>query len=881
MKRKLFAAALFVIFFAGAVLVFNVILNRNLTYQSVENTKPTMDLAYAGFDGVVIDEMQGQRQVLNTSLTRDSIVTVDKSQEIEVFLPGKYADKKVSYMLRNFDGSNLVEDGEMTFKDMENGMAVFTVAFRMSLTQDTEYRFFISMDEIKDASATDAKGETIYYSTRVKKMEKNQVQAFLSYAELFHANMLAADQNAAVEAANAAGESNVSVVEIATGMDAVIQTGSGKDNSIYHVTLASSVDALTYAGMQLEIAKAPVASITELAGDHATIKYSFKAICNENDGVHTYSIDEYFQLKYEESKAAVTMTAYTRDMEEDFRLTNIDSNNRSILLGVTDPDQVNWIENEKGYAVAFVVDDSVWFYNSRSEYISSVFGSNAVEAANATHSFTGSGIRLLKLDEETLTFAVFGRVQEGEREGQNGIALYQYQIDTGVLQEVVFIETDLEYEALKLQVGRLMYYVSERHMFYTLLGDSLLEVNVRTGAKKELVKDMPADLIYVSEDMTAVAFPDTSDLTAVKKIHLLNLETNKEYVIEDAGRNLNILSFLGDNLLYGSADAERVSKRADGTPNFYYSAFTIVNRDNSQVKKYEKSGFYISDYSLEQGKVYLTRVTTDPSLDIATASDANVIGGYMEASSDYMSYLPEDKATAVTVTSETDEDGIERTYLKFPNTVYISGSPDEILTKVQQNRAERVLNIESTVSKDDVYLYDVRGVQGLYRSKGSAIKLAEENHGFITDGDGNKIYEEKTVKPFLTVAGTFAYQKADTVDASYDACTYMALLSTGSAADYSSVQKLHNFEEAFQEYGSNALGLNVSGADLDTAIVFLSDGAPFVARISSGYVLVVSYNSEYIRYYNPLTDSEERMVRSAFERECIGAGNEFYVWQKK
>ena len=180
MKRKLFAAALFVIFFAGAVLVFNVILNRNLTYQSVENTKPTMDLAYAGFDGVVIDEMQGQRQVLNTSLTRDSIVTVDKSQEIEVFLPGKYADKKVSYMLRNFDGSNLVEDGEMTFKDMENDMAVFTVAFRMSLTQDTEYRFFISMDEIKDASATDAKGETIYYSTRVKKMEKNQIFYILS-----------------------------------------------------------------------------------------------------------------------------------------------------------------------------------------------------------------------------------------------------------------------------------------------------------------------------------------------------------------------------------------------------------------------------------------------------------------------------------------------------------------------------------------------------------------------------------------------------------------------------------------------------------------------------------------------------------------------------
>lgn len=80
------------------------------------------------------------------------------------------------------------------------------------------------------------------------------------------------------------------------------------------------------------------------------------------------------------------------------------------------------------------------------------------------------------------------------------------------------------------------------------------------------------------------------------------------------------------------------------------------------------------------------------------------------------------------------------------------------------------------------------------------------------------------------------------MDASYDACTYMALLSTGSLADYSSVQKLHNFEEAFQEYGSNALGLNVSGADLDTAIVFLLDGAPFVARISSGYVLVVSYN---------------------------------------
>ena len=75
-------------------------------------------------------------------------------------------------------------------------------------------------------------------------------------------------------------------------------------------------------------------------------------------------------------------------------------------------------------------------------------------------------------------------------------------------------------------------------------------------------------------------------------------------------------------------------------------------------------------------------------------------------------------------------------------------------------------------------------------------------------------------------------------------------------------------------------GLNISGATVDAAISFLSDGIPFTVKMPEGqYVLVVSYNANYIRYYDPVLGKEVRTSRSGFTADVVEAGGEIYVYR--
>ena len=142
------------------------------------------------------------------------------------------------------------------------------------------------------------------------------------------------------------------------------------------------------------------------------------------------------------------------------------------------------------------------------------------------------------------------------------------------------------------------------------------------------------------------------------------------------------------------------------------------------------------------------------------------------------------------------------------------------------------------------------------------------------------MYRDKIIRPYLTVAGTFNYKAVESAEDSFAACNYMCLLAAGVNADYEEVRSTANFVKSFEMYDSQAKGINISGILLDTAIGYLSDGSPFVAKISDGYVLVVSYNDDFIRYYDPMQDKEVKVQRYLFLLDCEDQGNEFYTYVK-
>ena len=74
-------------------------------------------------------------------------------------------------------------------------------------------------------------------------------------------------------------------------------------------------------------------------------------------------------------------------------------------------------------------------------------------------------------------------------------------------------------------------------------------------------------------------------------------------------------------------------------------------------------------------------------------------------------------------------------------------------------------------------------------------------------------------------------------------------------------------------------GVNLVGCDVDNALFYLCQGAPVIAKLGADtYVLIISYNSATIRYYNPVTGEEHREERYLIENTFAEQGNQFFTY---
>lgn len=903
-KRVLFGSLLFIIVFIGAALSFNYIWNLGAGTRAVEGYNPTMGKAYILFNGQKINSMLGYNAPLDTSLYRDSIIPIDSSKTIDILLPGSVDNgAEIKYELRSFDGTNLIEEGDFRFVEKKNELTAYSVSLRMSLTTGTEYSFVIKAEKGNDI--------TRFY-TRVVRYDDIRLSGFIDYAKSFsdaayERNSMAfvtASNTDAVMTYNVSGdeaemkkteENEEKETMIATSTDAmegvriadITSVFSSADalSSMYnasqaknivsngnpgYVTLGSSYEDVVYNGMKMGRLSDPVPKVKEFSPDSAIIELRYKAISEENNTSKTYAVTEYISLEYDNGDAAIKVQDYRRYVNQDFSADGFDTEHNSICLGITADRTPEYLSDESGKKLAFVADTSLWVVNTEENQYSSIYGTSSDEAVKERIPQEGYDIKLLNVDENVVDFVVYGRINEGPREGENGIGLYEYNLEDSTMKEIEFISSDMSLDAMRLSVGRFAYYDKKNRKFYVLMGDSLLEIDIFTGQMNEKISGVPCNQIVVSDTSKIVAFPDTKDLTNVSKITIINFDTGKEIIKTESGHKLALLGFVGNDIMYGTTLPEDVSRDTDGTPTFLFDKLYIVDSNGWDAKKYDKEGILVSGIKFEDNTIYLSRVSRNEET-----------GELTSASDDYISYKPIRMSEKVGISILKNESENEELHLRFPDGVFVGSSNKELLTKVANSSASEVIDHRDIeIDKDTSYIYEASGISGVSYSIGKAVQQVYETGGFVVDGYGDVIYRERQSRPYLTVAGTFEYKAVEDEASSFAACNYMCILASGMNANYDEVRSKNDWEDSFYMYGNEVRGINISGVKLDTAIGYLSDGSPFAAKIADRYVLVVSYNADFVRYYDPIDDEEVRIQRYAFQLKCEDQGNEFYTYIK-
>ena len=819
------------VFLAAAVIVdrFN---NRSYNSLAIEMQDARLPVAYVVYQDRYINCMHGYTSDVDTALLRDSITPVDDEKHIEIVLDDSenYASA-CSYELRSIAGDSLIENGELTSDSERDGYAVYDINIRMDIASDMEYMLVFKV--------TDADGEVASYYTRIVINDDYHASELLSFVDRI--NDATYDFDVAEEDSVISGYKDTYMSDEGIKEDT--------EDSLIHTTLSSSYDMLTWNGLEPVKVSSVIPTIKEIDTNYAVIELCYIAESIDDDDLTAYySIKEYYRVSYADE--IFSLINFDRYVEEYFDRTSISVDNNAYEIGIADDTDIEYRYSENNKLLSFVRQGQLWLYDYSSARISLVFGFWLDDIENTRNTYDNYDINIVSMDDDgNMIFVVYGYMNRGAHEGELGIGLYSYTKSSEELCELLFVENNVPYDVMKEELGRLTYY--DGSVLYFMLGGKINAINVADKKMSYYVSDISMDSVFISDNMELMVYPDSDNPLDITTLTLVNFATGETYTIEaDQGECLMGYGFISSDFVYGTGTSS-----ADADGNIPYHTLTIINGSNELRKEYaDKYGFY--NVVIDGDMIYL--------------DDDN-----------FITFKADDTNPGITVSQIMDSDGITRAYFVFPSNVYISYQPKLIITANKDNAPNNMV-IDVTNEAANYMVYDNLGLSGIFYEAGEAIIYATEVSGIVVSRDGEIVYRKSDSQEYNTIAAQILHYSSGDADASLQDCIYITLVYEGQTPDYDDITPYlaedRGVVAALSELGKYP-GADISGLSLDMLLSYVSDGIPVICRISDGrYVLVVSYNSTHVRYYDPISGEEVKVTREQYESAMALWDNEMYAY---
>lgn len=898
--RSVVGLILFVLIFVGTAFVANLIYNRGMDMSVAEMTDAVLPEICFKYGDYKVNRVPAYLGKLDVSLMHDAIISVDKEEKVTVLIgkDNKYAGK-VLYELRDVSPGNLIEDGEMTAGDsnVTDTEIPYSVSFRMNLTVDREYELIIKL--VSDNRPT------LCYYTKVIRLDRDYTKLFINYAYSFNnATFLHEGELEGGEQGVSDGETLTYVagqdepepeeqyiISTATDADALpIVTPAEefdenqvvKGSTLYSlfgqntktvaynlgsVNLDSTYDEVCWGDLNPERITEIVPVVRELSEMNAFVENNYIMKSTTEDSDTYYRVRESYRLNYSASTGRPVLGDYQRTAEEIYDGTGVKLDISSLSLGMNHEGYIDVISNADFKMNAFTTCGSVWVYDYKAAETVQAF-SNLSKADISELSLDGRyGIKLLSIDDEGTTyFAIYGRINRGKHEGRNGIILYKYDDTDYSITEVCFIETEEPYDVLRAKAAKLMHYDIKNGLLYTWVGESFIRFDVHKKKAAVLLAGVKGSDMAFSANGKILAYQTSG--RGSDKIDLWNLESDEKYEFTKSGKALNILGFLGNDLVYGAAPASTVGVFPDGRLSAEYSGIYIAGPDGEERQSYEKPGIIISDYAITDAGVILKRKTK------------NEEGVLVNAEDDRINYNRKMDPVSITVGSAFSKTRYSELQLIMPSGIYLGRAPKAMVAGAKESH-KTMFNIEAGETGYKYYVYTIDGLSYMTNGAGDAINYTDKHEGVVVAADGTAIYRKSKPIQYFTVAGKFSYFDGGGLDGSYVACLKMGL----SAAGYQIIENQDelsretNWEDEFALVsGGYTYGIAAYGITVERALEYLSNGYPFAAKIDDRYVMVVSFNQRFIRYYDPVEKQEVKVGRRSFAETVAANGNEIYTF---
>lgn len=840
MKKTIIRIAVCVVVFLASALIIGSIMNQGHNNMTMEMAPATLPMITMESGGVACNELHGNTVEMDVAYQKDCITLLGEGRQAN-FTVDTFGREitGISTEVRSIDGSRLIENSEVTGWKA-NGKS-FSVSLTLKDLIDTNTQYSLTL-------ILELEGEQkVYYYTTILWNDDVHISEILEFATDFHGKLY--DK------------------EVAKELTKYLEPNSKlTDNGTFHkVNIHSSFQQITWGSLEPVQEDAASIRLTQISGNVASLLMDFVVSTGEGKNKIYYNVEEYYRVRYTSER--MYLLDYERTMTQIPDTTRMYANDK-ILLGITD-ENVDMMESADGNTVVFSDMGQLLSYNAATNRLTVIFSFYDKDNADRRTLYDNHGIKILDVDEGgNVKFAVYGYMNRGRHEGENGIQIISYDNSLNTIEEEVYIPYSKSYAVLKDEMEQLLYRNRQQHVYF-FLENGVYDVDLENRSAEQLVSIRQDDSLQVSENHEIIVWQEGDDINHSNQLNVRNLNTGEQTVIRaEDGEAIRPLGFMGEDIIYGVARESDI--RTENSGQIFYPMYKVCisNSSGDNLKEYGQDGIYIVDCAIEGNQITLSRIQRSEN------------GSYQEILDDQiMNNVEEEPGQNKVVTADID---IYERYVQIQTKTTIDTRTIKVLNPkevVFEGGRELTLDAVSEVSR--YYVYNAYGVQGIYSAPGKAVKEAYDSAGVVANDRGITVWlkgNRVSRNQIMAIKEESVTDQKNSLTVCLDNILRHAGITRNTEYD------LAQGKTAIQILEENMTGvqvLDLSGCSLDAVLYYVNQDIPVLAILEDGEaVLVTGFNEFNVVIMEPSTGKLYKKGMNDATTWFAENGNHFISYMK-
>ena len=842
MNKKWIKPLVLAIVFIGSLVSFSLVTNKSQTDMTTSLAEATLPVVSFSYQGTTVNELFGYVNEMVDTNMRGNITPVGDDRMLHIVVDTDGVEvSELQYEIRSMDGTRLVVKNATKDFSRSGNQLKADVELENILQDNEEYALKLTLQ---------GKKQPIYYYTRVIKEKGLDVDKYLNFALDFHSHTFARDED---------GSYFANYVENATG-DAT---------NLGYVDLTCTVRQIKWRNLICNPVTPLDIAFQEINDDYTalTIRYILSTVTSDGENQY-YDVEEYYRLR--QGAKQMYVLDYERTAEEIFNPEGtILSGGNSIQLGIT-PGDVEYDYNEVGNRIAFVQAGELWGYDASNNLLSKIFSFREQEDFDPRDNLNQHDIKIMNVDEAgSVDFIVFGYMNRGKHEGEVGLSVFHYDGLARTVEEEAYLPCNSSYGILGSELGQFLY-ESDGRMVYLVLNHTMYSIDLNTKETKEAISDLTEGDYFASVSNRYFTWIDAGKTYQSETLHLIDLSSGKiSDITVGNGEVIRPMGFIGEDLIYGVANASDVVKDAAGNAVFPTKKLYIVGSENTKdiLKEYAPSDGYVGT------------VTVDGYLISMQLIQRNE-GQFVVVGENQIMNKEADKDTVVYLKSYGDQERQKLYQIAFTGQAK-AGKTKLVTSKEVITQDNRAVEIQRDPDVTRYYVYAKGDVLYSGDQIATAIRKANENNAIVVNQkqqyvwqQGRSVYKDPlnglSVAAADLESGTIVQAISGMIQWEGKTGSVSDMIAQGNSPEDVLVTMLPEYEI-----------LNLSGCSVDEMFYYVNNGTPVFALTSQDTaVLLTGYTSSLVYYYDPATHTTQKMATQDANNIFSQAGNVFLAYQK-